>query len=212
MKISGKILFSLVFFAFSFPAMAQVSLGVVGGFNFGRLNGDAPKKGYYSANSGLNAGLMVDVAVSKTIKLSLQPSYSQEGTKVLYSQGKYVDPIDSIQLRLNYFSIPVLLKVQSSSKHFYAVGGLETAFLLNYKLTSHEKTLPNQLSISSFNLAAIFGAGYRIFLGRPVLFIELRYSQGLINLTDEPFDKSYIPRVKTSGFKALIGIELPLAK
>ncbi len=208
----GKILFSLVFFAFSFPVMAQVSLGVTGGLNFGKLSGDAPQKGYYSPNSGLNAGVMVDVAVSKTIKLSLQPSFSQEGTKVLYSQGKYVEPIDSIHLRLNYMSIPLMVKVQSSSKHFYAVGGLEAGILLNYKLTSHNQVLTDQLSVADFNIAAHFGAGYRIFLGRPVLFIELRYAQGLINLSDEPLDKSYIPRVKTNGFKVLVGIELPLAK
>jgi len=49
-------------------------------------------------------------------------------------------------------------------------------------------------------------------LGYPRLFIELRYTQGLINLTDEPVEKSYIPRVKTSGFKVFAGIAFPLNK
>lgn len=37
-------------------------------------------------------------------------------------------------------------------------------------------------------------------------------NQGLINLTDEPIEKSYVPRVKTAGFKILFGIEIPLKK
>ncbi len=212
MKAIGKVIISMVFLIISFPAIAQFSTGSFVGLNFGKLTGDAPKGGYYMPNHGLNAGVMIDIPVSREIKLSLQPSYSQEGTKVYYSQGKYVEPIDSIQLRLNYFSLPLMIKVQSLNKHFYAVGGLEAGFLSGYKLTSHEQLLSNQLSVAKFNLAAHFGAGYRIFLGYPVLFIELRYAQGLINLTDEPVDKSYVPRVKTSGMKFLIGIELPLSK
>ncbi|MCK5766145.1 MAG: hypothetical protein KAH26_09170, partial [Bacteroidales bacterium] len=60
--------------------------------------------------------------------------------------------------------------------------------------------------------AAHFGAGIRIPVGLPRLFVELRYSQGLVNLTDEPIEKSYVPRVKTSGFKVLAGIEIPLKR
>jgi hypothetical protein len=44
------------------------------------------------------------------------------------------------------------------------------------------------------------------------LFVELRYAQGLINLTDEPVDESYIPRVKTTGFKLFTGYRIPLSK
>ena len=212
MKAIGKVIISMIFLSFSFPAIAQFSAGTFVGLNFGKLTGDAPSGGYYASNHGINTGVMIDIPVSSKVKLSLQPSYSQEGTKVFYSQGRYVDPIDSIQLRLNYFSLPLMVKVQSLNKHFYAVGGLEAGFLSDYKLTSHEQLLSNQLSVAKFNLAAHFGAGYRIFFGYPVLFIELRYTQGLINLTDEPVDKSYIPRVKTNGMKLLIGIELPLSK
>ena len=212
MKVVKKLFLSTVLLVFSFSALAQFSVSAFGGLNFGRLSGDAPSHGYYTPNAGANTGIMFDIPVSKQIKLSLQPSYSQEGTRVLYSQGKYAEPIDSIQLRINYFSLPLMVKVQSTNKHFYAVGGLEAGFFLNYKLTSHEQILSNLITFSTFNLAAHFGAGYRIFLGYPVLFIEARYAQGLINVTDEPIDKSYVPRVKTSGIKLLVGIELPLSK
>jgi len=212
MKKNKFILLGLFLFLFVFPAMAQISLSAFSGLNFEKLTGDAPTNGYYGNKTGLNAGIMVDISLSKTLKLSVQPSFSQEGTKILYQPKQFSTPVDSIQIRLNYVSLPLIIKVKSTSKHFYAIGGLETGWLLNYKLTSHGDVLANQLSVSNFNLTAHFGAGYRIFIGFPVLFIELRYSQGLINLTNEPITNSYIPRVKTTGFKALIGIELPLSK
>ena len=66
--------------------------------------------------------------------------------------------------------------------------------------------------VSELNLAIAFGAGLRIPLKFGRIFIELRYSQGLVNLTDEPIYKSEIPRVKTSDIRILAGYELPLSK
>ncbi len=57
-----------------------------------------------------------------------------------------------------------------------------------------------------------FGAGYKIPIGYPTLFVELRYSQGLVNLTDEVVQDNMIPRVKTAGIKFLVGVEIPLKK
>jgi len=57
-----------------------------------------------------------------------------------------------------------------------------------------------------------FGVGLRIPIGFPNLYVEARYAQGIINLSDEPLDSDFIPRVKTNGFKVLAGIEFPLQK
>ena len=112
---------------------------------------------------------------------------------------------DSIGIRLNYFALPVLLKIQSTNRHFYAVGGFEAGYLLSSTASSHGEKLDADLKVNSFNISAQFGVGYRIFLGLPRLYIEAGYAQGILNLTDEPFDKSYIPRVKTNGFKLWMG-------
>jgi len=126
-------------------------------------------------------------------------------------RGK-TEPVDSIKVRLNYFSLPLLVKVSSTNGKFYAIGGIETAFLLSHDLSSHGESQEENLSIVDMNIAVHFGAGIRIPIGLPRLFVELRYTQGLIDLTDEPLDKSYIPRVKTIGFKVLAGIEIPLSR
>lgn len=212
MKQFYKIIFVVLALLTGMSMYGQTSLGAFTGFNFGTLSGDAPDRGTYVSYPGFNAGITLDVPLGSVVKLSLQPSFSQEGTRVFYDKKGELDPFDSVRLRLNYLSVPLMVKVQSSSRHFYAIGGIETGFLMNYRLTSNGEALPNMLFINSVNVAAHFGAGYRIFLGHMDIFLEVRYSQGLLNITDEPVDESYVPRVKTTGFRALVGIELPLSK
>ncbi len=212
MRILYKTFIGVLMLFLSVNLYGQISVGALAGFNFGKLSGDAPDNSFYGANPGFNAGVVLDIPIGRVVKLSLQPSFSQEGTRVYYYRFGEIESFDSIQLRLNYLSVPLLVKVQSTNKHFYALAGFEAGFLMNYDLKSNGESLSNQLDIADFNLAVHFGAGYRIFLGYPVLFIELRYAQGLINLTDEPGGEGYIPRVKTTGFKAFVGIELPLTK
>jgi len=105
-----------------------------------------------------------------------------------------------------------MVKVTSTNERFYAVGGIEAGYLLSKKLTSGDEEYDFANNVSDWNLAAHFGVGYRIPIGLPRIFIEIRYTQGLANLTDEAIEHSYIPRVKTSGFKFLTGIEIPLKK
>ncbi len=210
MKIYYKFIFAFVLLTNT--VYGQSHLGVFGGLNFGRFSGDVPVDAYYYSLPGFNGGVNFDISLSKIIDLSLQPSFTQEGTTIYYNVRGESKLVDSIGIRLNYFALPVLLKVQSTNKHFYALGGFEAGYLLSKSILSHGNELDADLEISSFNVSAQFGAGYRIFLGLPRLYIELRYAQGIINLTDEPIEKSYIPRVKTNGFKLLVGIEIPLGK
>jgi len=191
---------------------AQSYVGVFGGLNSSKLTGDAPTKAKYQSLMGANTGAYIDIKIAKIVWLSIQPSYSQEGTKVSYSVRRQVDDVDSLKLRLNYFSLPLFLKVSSTNGRFYALGGFEAGMLLDHKLTSNGELVENDANILEWNLAVHFGAGIRIPIGYPRLFVELRYSQGVIDLTDEPVERSYIPRVKTSGFKVLAGIEIPLKR
>ncbi|MEA3480224.1 MAG: porin family protein [Bacteroidota bacterium] len=212
MKKSIQVCAFLLFIILSSGSSAQSYVGVFGGLNSSKLNGDAPDKAKYKSLMGVNAGAYFDLKLSKNIWLSLQPSYSQEGTKISYNvSGKEV-PVDSIRIRLNYFSLPLFLKISSTNERWYALAGIETAMLLNSSVYSHDIEQDVDLSVVEWNLAMHFGAGIRIPVGFPRLIVELRYSQGLVNLTDESIDASYVPRVKTSGYKLLVGIEIPLNK
>jgi hypothetical protein len=77
----------------------QSSVGVFAGLNSSKLSGDIPKKADYKGLMGLNAGAFFDLKLSRTISLSLQPSYSQEGTKITYSMAGLDEPVDSMLIR-----------------------------------------------------------------------------------------------------------------
>lgn len=212
MKSSKLALVLLALFFCSALSMGQVSLGLFGGLNSSKLLGDAPQKGSYNSLMGGNFGLLLDVGLSEALVLSLQPSYSQEGTKLAFTDRGSNEPVDSVKIRLNYFSIPLILKVSSANKRFYALSGFEAGMLLNSAMIMGDEENELQSNIAQWNLAMHFGAGIHFSLGYPNLFVELRYAQGLVNLTDEPLSNDVIPRVKTTGFKILCGIEFPLSK
>ena len=203
----------ILLFAFiSSLSFGQTYVGVFLGMNSSKLTGDAPANSFYNSFMGINAGVNIDLKLAKSLKLSLQPSYSQEGTKISYNVSGMEEPVDSIKIRLNYFSFPILLKVATANNRFYAIGGFETAILLNIFISSHDVEKDIKVDVQSYTLAIHFGVGLRIPIGFPNLYVEGRYAQGLINLTDEPLDTDIIPRVKTNGFKLLVGIEFPLQK
>ncbi len=212
MTSSSKVLtFLLLLFVFS-TSSGQSYVGIFGGLNSSKLAGDIPEKAKYKSLKGVNAGVYFDLKLSKIIWLSLQPSYSQEGTKVSYNVRGQEKPVDSLHIRLNYFSLPLFLKISSTNDRYYALAGVETGMLLNSTVSSNDIEQDIDTKVAEWNVAMHFGAGIRIPVGFPRLFVELRYSQGLVNLTNEPIEKSYIPRVKTTGFKILAGIEFPLNK
>ena len=194
---------------FSTLCMGQVTLGAFGGLNSSKLSGDVTANGSYKTLMGGNFGAIIDVKLPKGLNLSLQPSYSQEGTRVFYTVKGVDEPVDSVKIRLNYFSLPLILKITSTNERFYALSGIETAMLLKASTIIGEDSedLPD---VAQWNIAVHFGAGIRIPVGYPSIFVELRYSQGLLNLTDEPLNTNIIPRVKTTGFKILAGVEFPL--
>ena len=203
------LILSLLFY--SSLSMGQVTLGAFGGLNSSKLSGDASAKGSYKSLMGGNFGALIDVKLTEGFYLSLQPSYSQEGTRVFYSVQGEKELVDSVKIRLNYFSLPLLLKITSTNERFYAISGIETGLLLNASTIIGEDK-EELADVSQWNIAVHFGAGIRIPVGYPSIFVELRYSQGLLNLTDQPLNTNIIPRVKTAGFKILAGVEFPLGK
>lgn len=209
---SIKISLFLILILSSSLLSGQSYVGAFAGLNNSKLSGDVPPKATYNSLMGANVGAFFDLKLGKSIWLSLQPSYSQEGTKISYSVSGQEKPVDSINIRLSYFSLPLILKVSTPNERFYAIAGFETAYLLSSYMSSHDVEEDIDANISELNLALHFGAGIHIPVGLPRLFVELRYTQGLVNITDDPVAGNVIPRVKTSGFKVFAGIEIPLKK
>ncbi len=206
-KAAFLISFALLF---CITAQAQVLVGAYGGINKSNLKGDAPADGQYSSITGITAGAIFDLRLNDNLTISFQPGIDQCGTKVMYDVDGLTEPLDSIDLTINRIVLPLYLKASANGSNFYAVGGLETSKTSSTTIKSHDKELDHKLDVAEWDVAMIFGFGYRIPIGLPELFIEARYGQGLVNLTDNVNAKDYIPRVKNSGFKILAGIEIPI--
>jgi hypothetical protein len=194
---------------------AQLIVGAFGGINMSKMKGDVPKNAKYHTLLGMDFGIMLDLKISDQVTLSLQPSFSQKGTKMKYTVQGEIYPVDSIKIRINYLAIPFLVKIAANNKRFYAIGGIEAGFPLAanavFKGVSEEENLIDH--ISSVNVVMHFGIGYRIPLGKPNLFIEGRYLQSLNNtVTEESPDYNFFPRVRTTDFQFLVGIEIPIFK
>jgi len=203
------IFLSLFFFASSI-CFGQLTAGFFTGLNFAKLSGDIPESAEYQNKIGINIGAIFDINFSNTTILSIQPSYSQEGTRFFYSKPNLDEPIDSFSLGLDYFSVPVIFKILTTKKRFYGIAGIETGYFLGSSLIIKDVESELNVAIAQWNIALHFGVGIRMPVGKPRLCLELRYTQGLLNLTDQAISNSLIPRVKTSGVKLLLGIEFPL--
>jgi hypothetical protein len=205
------ILLCLFIMLLSITISAQTKVGVLGGINISKLNGDVEPNTKYKSKIEGNFGVFIDLELAKNIFISLQPSYSQEGTKTTHKVDGVYTSIDSIKVKLHYLSIPVLLKVTSTNERFYAIGGIETAKLLNSSQTPTGGTSkPINATVEPWNFSIHFGAGMRLPLGFSTLFIEARYTQGLNNITEDNIADDLLPRVKSSSIKFLTGIEIPL--
>lgn len=191
------------------------SIGIVGGADYAGLTGDAPEDASYSGNFGFLGGISVEFNITEDIKLLLQPMYNIKSSKMLFDIGEN-DPRDSLRLKFEYVRVPVIAKINAFNNVTYFLSGLDVGFLLKSVIYDIEK-LNGEKDISDFvnefDLAAFFGFGVNFNIKSNSLYLELRYSQSLLNMSDESVNKfnSYLPvRFRFSGLQLLTGFNLNL--
>ena len=195
---------------------AQYAIGIFGGVYNSNLIGDAPPGSTYESDPGLAVGILGEFNITSDVKISLQPMFQQKGTRLVYSVSTERDPQDSIDITINYFTIPVLMKVYAGSDIMYVSGGFDFGFKLDatFRRIPSEEEKDISDSFTDFDIAAIFGVGAQFRLGQFYLFIEGRYSQGLGNISnpnpDEP--KELSPSFRTTGLQLFAGVILTLGE
>jgi len=192
------------------------SIGVIGGADRTSLSGDAPKDASYSGNLGFLGGISVEFNITEDIKLLLQPVYNIKGTKILYDIGEN-DYRDSLRLKFDYIRVPVIAKINAFNGVTYFLSGLDLGFLLKSVSYDIEK-INGETDISDFvnefDIAAFFGFGVNFNIKPGALYLELRYSQSLLNMSDESVKEvnSYTPaRFRLSGLQLLTGFNFNLS-
>lgn len=193
----------------------QPAIGIFGGINQSSLKGDAPEKTSFGGLSGFAAGAVGEFRIANEVLLSIQPMYLQRGTKIAFEIPGEDQPRDSMDARIDYFTVPVLLKVISGNGKTYVTSGLDFGFLSSAKLIDGAQESDIKEFFKSTDIAVVFGFGAMFPIGNPRLSFELRYSQSLLNISSQsgnPEGTSLPTRFRSSGLQLLAGVLLPLGK
>lgn len=168
---------------FSMSASAQPRLGVVGGLNIADVNADFDDEEMdVSDKTVFGFGGVVDLRLSENFSLYLQPMYLQKGTRV-------TDKVDNIEFPFTYafLELPVFLKAEfGSAVRPYIMAGPTVGYLLSaevegeYSGLTFKGDLKEVTEDLDFGLG--FGAGLRYPLSTISIFVEGRYTLGLVNM------------------------------
>ncbi len=194
---------------YSQTSQAQINIGIHAGLNPMNISGDVPSNSKYKSSGGYLVGANIDFRIADEVLLSLQPGLSQFGVNIQYLDKTTNLYEDSVKLDFQYTDLPVQLNIVSKNKRFYFSSGFTISSLLSATATSDTETDISD-DLNPVNFAVNFGLTYLIPIGKPFLFIEARYAQGVTNITNIETEGSYIPRVKSSGWLLRTGIQFPL--
>lgn len=184
-----KVFLMAVLLSAGIYSQAQIKYGLKAGANFYKLTGKDAEEFEESRKTkiGLAGGAFVNFSLSETFSVQPELLYSQEGNK--QEEGDV-----SLNLKLNYINIPVMLQYNASG--FYGETGPQLGFLTSakYKMKdgSDEEETDIKEGFKSINLSWAVGLGYRLSNG---LGVGARYNIGLSNIAD-----TEEASVKSSGF------------
>lgn len=206
-KLFLVLLFPLIC-AWTCGIRAETSIGVVGGLASYSFAGDTPPNGAYRSLKGGTFGAVCEIGITEYVTLSIQPSWTRKGTKIAYKVSGQEERVDSVEVKLDYFSVPVLAKVFTNSKRFYVSSGIEYAYLLDAKYITVDTEQDANEELEKHDFSVIFGVGGQFPVGRFDVFIEGRYAQSILNVSTEEAGSSdkLEPRLKNKGFVLCAGI------
>jgi hypothetical protein len=205
-----KITFLLAVVAACWPyaAGAGVRIGAQGGLTWMSWEGDRPDRGAYKQRAGFAIGALFEAEIAGGVALSLQPSFTQKGSKIAFEVEGEEERIDSVDVELDYLSVPILLKVNTGNPRFYVAGGFEFTCLLRARYVTPSEDVDIKEELESYDAVVSFGVGYLIPVRRSNMLLEVRYSQSIRNVVDSRAGSETVaarPRVKNSGIQFLVG-------
>ena len=195
------------------PAQAA-AIGAILGLDRGAISGDAPPNTNYGSGMGWIAGVQVDFHLTSDLALSLQPRINHRSTELISADEE--SPDESVaDLEFDYVSFPLVLKLEAAGGRTYVAGGVDLAFLTSARLTGDGIDEDIESLLHGTDVGALLGFGVVFPVGAPRLTTELRYVQGLVNLSNDSEGaalRNLPDRFHTSGWQLTAGIVFPLGK
>lgn len=196
-------------FILTISSYAQIKIGILGGVNSTGFSGDSPPNGSFSSGSGYSAGITADYYFLDDVAINLQSIFSSKSTIVQFEVNYQYEDYDSLKIKIDYFEIPLNVKVMADNKITYVTAGLTFSFPLSSSLTDQTTGSETDItdSLEPLQIGANFGVGVEFNLGKPILFIEARYTQSLTNLTKEDIGENTIKaKIKSNSWQLYAGL------
>jgi hypothetical protein len=204
------ILFSTILL--SVNSFAQLYTSFWGGVNSSSFGGNPPKDASYESIYGYTFGANMDFQLTNDVIVSLEPSFEQKGSDIVFGdEEKLLDTVLHYTVNQDYYGLAVVFKIVT--ERFFVGSGVSFQLLSSANLTfqSNEKDIKDKFL--DYDAVAFFNLGYKIPLGGPYWFFEIRYLQGLVNIytgEQEITDEIYLSNYKSRGLKLTTGIMIPL--
>jgi hypothetical protein len=167
----------MVMLTFSMLHAQNSSVGITGGIDASRMAVAGASGGPLKYRTDLTGGIFFENAFSSNIGIQVEANYSAQGTGLISDDGSTIGSI-----RVNYITLPVLLKFYGSQRlSFFA--GPQVGFLISAKTKTNgqeETEVDDQFKKTDFY--AVFGGEYKFASG---FFINARYNVGITNVVDE---------------------------
>ncbi len=206
------LLITFFVFAVGSDSIAQVQMSLWGGVNQTSFGGNPPEDAGYGEIKGLAVGANLDFQPSQDFVISLEPSFEQRGSTIdIHLEEGIKDTTLKFKVKQNYFGLGLMFKVNAGN--FFVGSGVSAQLLSSANLEFESEETDAKDAFINYDALAFFNIGYKIPIGGPSLFIELRYIQGLINIRSEESESDteiYLSNFKSTGLRLSTGILIPL--
>jgi hypothetical protein len=189
-------------------AVQAAAVGAHLGLDRGGLDGDAPPNSQYTDKAGLVAGIQGEFGFARDMSLSLQPSFVQKKSGVLIAPSTRGASTTELELSFDYVSVPVVVKFAKAGGRTYVAGGITVDFLTAATLSGLGSDRDVTSAYNSTGFGAVLGFGVVFPVGRTRLTTELRYVQGIANMTTGAAAATagaLAPRLHSSGWELIVG-------
>ena len=184
-------------------AKAQWSVGGVVGMNAASIKVTPEVSSEtYSGRAAFALGVVVDRQLMDNLDLHMQALYLQKGAKV-------GDVGFSAAFKVNYIELPVMLRYSPPLDlplMPYAMAGPSVGLLAKAKYDYDDGEQNATDETRNIDFSAGFGLGVQIPEGDRMLFAEVRYLLGFVNINNQTDEST----VKNRGFQFLVGMTIPI--
>jgi opacity protein-like surface antigen len=203
--------------------MAQMSVGIKGGINFGDLHVQGISDEILPnirAISGPTVGITFEREFSQNFSMLSEVNYVQKGFVIDEGIGVNILGMDvpigvRAETRFNYFEVPLLAKYKIGNEQFaaYVVAGPSASYassayiqpkatvLIDFNLPRIDLDLSDDM-YSQWDFSGVVGAGVEYNTGGGKVFGDLRYSHSFSNVLNDPVIDI---KLKNKGFSLGIG-------